>query len=808
MDEFTFAWEGADTSLGPWRHLRVVDFRGTEELSQLSRYEITLLARAPAPEVDPRDLVTRRATLRIATTSEPAFKVVHGVITEAEELFEHPSGMTYRVALMPPLVRAAHRRRCRIFLDKTLRQIITAALLEDPNLRLAPGAMASPDEGDDLHFKPAEELLTWRISDPSHASRLDQADVRPYCVQYNESDLDFVARLLEEEGISYHFEHGEERCVLVLSDTDVGRPQLAPALPLGEGIRGRSVSSMRLGARLRARKVTLAEYNWKNPALDMTAAAPGEGGEDLFTYEYPGRYPETPGQGAPLARAQLERLLTEAEGAVGAGTCRLLGAGSIFRLEAARHRHAGEYLVTRLEVRGEQAGVLPDDAATQTGVPFSASFECARRGREGQPAESRFRPARSTPRPRIQGSQTAFVTAAPGAEGDEIHIGGPSGAEIGCVRLRFHWDRDAARLAKEPSSCWVRVSQTFAGSGEGGVFHPRVGTECIVEFEDGDPDRPIVTGRVYNGKNRPPTTSPTTSTMKSATSPGGGSANELRFEDAAGKQQILLHTPRDWDSEVGRDRSETIGSNSASLVGANRVDKTGANRAATVGANDSQTIGMNASLSVGGDREVIVSGNQTRSTTGDEKLTIGGNHEVAVTGYESRNVTGFKLEQVTGFVNYVFNAERYTLVAALDSAKINGPQRSEVQGTQDQIVHGAQTTTLNAGQTVSVTGAQSVAVSDVYALAAGLVSVSSGGDATVTATGALGLEGATMSMYAHTGASLTAQQVQIEGMASCLVSSPSLTLVGTDSVQIGGGPAVLSCGGGVISMAGGIVKIN
>src|SRR5262249_19868298 len=152
-----------------------------------------------------------------------------------------------------------------------------------------------------------------------------------------------------------------------------------------------------------------------------------------------------------------------------------------------------EYLVTRLEVRGIQygAGDSSTSALAPATPPYIATFECARRGGGGAVAESRFRPARETPKPRILGTQTAFVTAAPGAASAEISIGGPPGAQIGCVRVRFHWDQDGA----QPSSCWVRVSQVFAGAGQGAVWHPRVGVEVVVDFEDGDPDRPIIVGR-------------------------------------------------------------------------------------------------------------------------------------------------------------------------------------------------------------------------------------------------------------------------------------------------------------------------
>src|SRR5262249_26262796 len=152
--------------------------------------------KAPAPEVDPRDLLGARATLRVETQSTPARKVVHGIVAEAEELFEHPDGMLYRVVLVPPWARAMHRQRCRIFLDKTLREIVDAVLCGDPLMKLRQGARVEDDDGA-LVYQPAAEEYTWRVRD---TSRLDDRRVRAYVVQYSESDLAFVARLLEEEG--------------------------------------------------------------------------------------------------------------------------------------------------------------------------------------------------------------------------------------------------------------------------------------------------------------------------------------------------------------------------------------------------------------------------------------------------------------------------------------------------------------------------------------------------------------------------------------------------------------------------------
>jgi type VI secretion system secreted protein VgrG len=787
--EFTFSWEGADASAGAWKHLEIAQVRGVEELSTPFRVELIVLARDSALEVQPDEIVRSRATLRLATKTEPPYRVVHGIVTEAEELgVVDGGGMAYRLVLSPPLVRAQHRVKSRIFLEKTTRQIIDTVLEGDPDLVRDDGVVPEPDNGDTTRYEAARERYAWRLSD---TSRVDQVATRPYCVQYCESDLAFLSRLLEAEGIAYHYEHGEGVCLLVLSDKDAGRPRLAPFAPLGPGITGREVASMKLGARLRARKVSILDYNWRKPALDMgVQQAHAEGAADLVAYAYPGGYPDAPEQGEPLARAMLERLEIEASYAVGEGACRVLSAGTIFALEHPKARYEGEYLVTRIELRGEQQGVLPPGfgGLPALGAPFAATFECARRGKEGAAAESRYRPARLTPRPRIQGTQTGFVTAEPGATGAEINVGGPPGGEIGCVRVKFHWDRDAERHAKEPTSCWIRVNQVFAGVGEGGVFHPRVGVEVIVDFEEGDPDRPIVVGRVYNGQNLPPTTSPTVSTFKTMTSPGDGTYNELTLDDTAGSQQIKLHTPKDWNSEVGNDRSERVANNSGSSVGVDRSEVTGSNRSTMVGADNAELIGANETLTVGANQTHTIGANQVLSVLGNRNASVLGDEGVAVTGNQTTSVTGDRGMSITG------NEARH------------------VTGAQSVTVTGAHSGTYKASHAIDVTSDHSIKVGGAQALQARSQKLSADGDQL--------LESKAFTANASASADVVTKVLGLVGSGKVSVSGGEIVIKGAPVTVEGGevtvnggtvivnGSSVTVNGGGSVSMTAGVIKMN
>lgn len=784
--DFVFGWEGESGSHGPGSHLRVVSFSGREAISELYRYEVVLVAREPAEPVEPDDLVGQRATLRIATFTSPAVRHVHGIVTEAEELGRVQDGWMYRVVLMPPLARAAHRTRSRVFLDKTTRQIVEAVLLGDPFMRRD----GSPGQaGEDLcaDIVPAGEHFVWRLRD---SPRVDAAEVRPYCVQYGESDFSFVARLLEEEGIRFHFENAEDTCLLVLSDSDDGAARAGEALVLGPNLRGHELQEIRLGRRLRAQKVSLAEYNWKKPALAMGVHAPSKAeGADLFEVVYPGRYPDAPEQGKPLAAARLDRLETEARYACLTSSCRALAAGQALRVDHEPSRYDGEYLATAVEVTGEASGeLLAGAAAPRTGVPYRVTVECARRGKGTHVEESRFRPARRTAKPRIPGTQTAIVTAEPSARGAEIHVGGPAGVEIGCVRLRFHWDTETSRHEKEPTSGWVRVSQLFAGAGEGAVWHPRVGVEVVVEHLDGDPDRPIVTGRVYNGKNLPPASgagAPAVSLFKSRSTPGGKVYNELSFDDTAGHERIHQHAGKDWTAEVGHDRAEKVTNDSKSDVGVHRAESTG------------------------GNRDTKVSGNNTESVSGDESISIGGKQVLSVAGDQTVSIGAVRAENVASNDTLGVGGNRSMTIGGHRSEAIGGNAEQSIGGKKSVDVGGLSVETVGGSRSIGVGGAMTHAVSGNVTLGAGGdIAENAAGNFTVIAGAAIGLQsGAGMALIAGGDAGIQAPNVYVN------VSGEIVLSAGGGSIKIGGGGVEISGGnvkvsGGTVEIAGGVVKVN
>lgn len=769
--DYTFACEALPGGANPWNTLRVVRFHGKEAISAPFAYEIVLLDISGSAQVV--ELIGKRATLRIATLSLPVFKTIHGIIHEAEELHVVTEGRLLRVQLVPPWARAKHRQHCRVFLEKTLRQIVETVLEFDKLLQKDSGQESSPDLGG-IDYRPALESFTWRIVD---SSRLDDARVHPYVVQYNESDFDFVSRLLEAEGISYHFEHGAESILLVLTDSDSGRPRLVPAA-VGPGIDGREIRAFHTGARLRPTAVSLSDYNWKQPDVDMSTRA-GEASADLFEHVFPGLYPDHAAQGSPLAKIRLGRHQTEARFARGEGWIRVLGAGTIFELEHKTARFEGEYLVTSLDVRAEQAGVLQ---STSSGAvePFVAQFECARRGTGKTIQASEFRPACKTQRPRILGSQTAIVTAEPSTPGAEINVGGPAGTDIGCVRVKFHWDTDTERHGNESSSCWVRVNEPFAGSGSGGVWHPRVGTEVIVEFEEGNPDRPVIVGRVYNGVNRPyHGGSAVMSTFKSNSSPGGAVHNEITFDDSAGAEHLYTNAGKDMETDVGNDRHETVAVDAAMNVGANDHETIGANCKVDVGINDRLTVGIDDLCIIGGNASTTIGSNSITGIGANELHVVGANQTITIGATHTEIVGGNLTEGVTGTLT--------TTVTAAETQIIGGARTTTVTGSNTQRFGAAHIKLVASDRTLTTTGAQSTKVGAAsIRLVSGDITTTVTGLQTVNAGAGIIFIGPTYSAQDATGESIDDTRINVTGISESLgvlsatVTDVSLSRAGLD----------------------------
>ncbi|SEL27748.1 type VI secretion system secreted protein VgrG [Stigmatella aurantiaca] len=551
--------------------LKVVRFSGVEGMSRLFEFQVEIACENQ--DLDFSQVVGKPGRLKLA--GERAPRHVEGIVSRFEQVSERPRHAIYRATLVPRVWRLRHRHDCRIF-QKLDTQAILKKVFETAGI---------PSDG--VRF-----------------SLTGNYEPRDYCVQYRESDWDFASRLMEEDGIFYFFEHHEDKHVLVLGDKESalkpieGTDSLPFHRPTGTPVQEDHVARFSYVQQVRPGRAVLRDFNFKKPALPMEASQSAAVDADLEVYDSPGEY-QDPGRGSPakgttLAKLRLEAWQASRLEAQGESDCERLVPGRLFNLkEHSRGDYNARYLLTQVNHTGYQPQVLEEEAS-QEEFRYSNHFTCI-------PEKVPYRPERLTPRPHIRGGQTAVVV---GPSGEEIHVD-----EWGRVKVQFHWDRQGKMDAD--SSCWVRVSQLWAGEQWGRMFLPRIGQEVIVDFIEGDPDRPIITGRLFNGNNLVPYELPkekTKSTLKSNSSQGGNGYNELRFEDEKKKEQLFMHAERNMDVHVKNDSFETILNDRHQTIGsAGKKGKVG-DQNEQVYRDKSLTVHRHSQEHVGGDLKLKVGG--------------------------------------------------------------------------------------------------------------------------------------------------------------------------------------------------------
>jgi type VI secretion system secreted protein VgrG len=535
-----------------------------------------------ADDVDPTVLLGHAATLAFGPKDE-APHVVAGVVDEVTVVGSALVGGTgthrLRMRLVSTIALLDRMIGFEIHQDEDVREIVTK-VLDD---RGVPASAQS-----------------WKLG-ASYPKRA-------YCVQYAESALDFVKRLLEEEGIALRVETGADGKEVVVFDDDTthappidGDEQLPFRQRVGMEHVEDAIYSIHERARVVSGKFVLRDYDFTRPKLDLTASAAASTDTDLEVFDYPGLYTD-PAQGKRLARvrleeAQVERLTLRVE-----ADCHRLAAGRAVAIREALHEEInGRYVVTSVVHELAHGSGRPVTTAAATLLPIAAPF----------------RPARRTPKPVIEGPQTARVVAPPGSPGEEIHTD-----EHGRVKVKFHWD--LAPEEADKASCWMRVVQPQTS---GSLLLPRLDWEVVVEFVEGDPDRPIVSGRLYNGVFMPPYALPqgkTRTTWRTHSTPGGGGSNEIRFEDKAGGEEIMIHAEYDQVVHAANDKTKVVLNCETKSV---KVDST-----TKVGSNQTVQVTRGLERKVGGDQSLTVSGNRTAQVNAVAALTVGGNASITVGG--------------------------------------------------------------------------------------------------------------------------------------------------------------------------------
>ncbi|MGB1311554.1 MAG: type VI secretion system Vgr family protein, partial [Leucothrix sp.] len=561
---------------------RVVQFQGEERLSDLYAVDIQITCK-PDRGLLPAQLVDKKVTLSIhhkypqlqadgVYTSPVAgvgvpVREISGVIESVEHLSTDNDWSQLRIRLMPSLHRLRHTSDCRIFQQLSVPEIVQQ-LLEEHGIQ--------------------EVSVNLR----------DHHQKREYCVQYNETHLDFIQRILAEEGIFYYYRHEDGEHTLVLTDLTQGGIPLLPSKTVeyndepGGMIKAQYVDQFRWKETLHTSEFVQRDYCFKHPYYNQQhqesqhKTPHGVGINPYQKYDYHARYKD-PEQGRPFTQYTLEAERAQASHGNGHSNLPHLSAGRRFTL--ATHpldSYNSDYLLVSVIHDGHQPQAL-EHRADESPTTYDNTFNVV--------ADDivSWRPP-MLPKPVIHGTQIAHVV---GPKNEEIYTD-----EYGRVKLHFPWDRYSKQ--NDTSSCWVRVSQAWAGKGWGFVAIPRIGHEVIVDFLEGDPDQPIVIGRTYHEGNPHPYTLPANKTqtgVKSRSSTGGSAVNfnEIRFEDRKDQEQVYIHAERNQDNvvehdestQVGHDRTENVGNDETIAIGNDRTESVGHDETISIGNDQSNTIG-------------------------------------------------------------------------------------------------------------------------------------------------------------------------------------------------------------------------
>jgi type VI secretion system secreted protein VgrG len=555
---------------------QVREISGREAISTPFRLEVRFTSEEGLRE-DPEELLTRGAVVRMVRDGVHV-RGVAGVITEVSASAVIRGATEIRVVVEPQLALLRHRRDSRIFRDKTVPEIVEQVL-----------AAVGIKQGSS-----GPGGLTVGLS--SSYTR------RPYTVQWRESDLDFVHRLLEDEGIYYFFREHEG---LVLGDSPASyEPIASPRVLAFHGGRGlgrhdEAVTAIARRAAATVGKVALKDFNLEHPSLDLSVSSVGPTAGGPEHYDYPGEYADL-GEGRRRAKLVAESFACAASLYAGESISGRLVPGHVLGIEGAPSGIGdGEHVVTSVA-----------HAWKRDTTGFALRFET-------REARTTYRPPRVTPAPRILNPITGFVT---GPGGEDIHTD-PQGR----VKVHFHWDR----VQPHDDSCshWIPVLQDNTGHSVG---IPRVGWEVLVHFLEGDPDRPVVLGRMYNAADNFPNELPagkTKSALKSMASPGRNGTNQIELDDLAGKEMVTVLAEKDQNIVVANDKTTNVNHDEDIAVVRDEIVDIGHDQTETVNGNFTHVIDRHQTRTVGGSRTRQVTGTETSTVLGNRRLTIGGMHQ-------------------------------------------------------------------------------------------------------------------------------------------------------------------------------------
>jgi type VI secretion system secreted protein VgrG len=642
-----------DTPLGKDK-LLLKGFRGSEGISRLFRFELDLLSENS--DIKYTDIIGKNVTISLKQADGKS-RHFNGIISRFGQGGADETFTTYHAEMVPWLWFLTRTADCRIFQKKSIPDIIKQIF-------------------GDLGFNEFSDSLK------------SSYQPREYCVQYRETDFNFVSRLMEEYGIFYFFKHEQGKHTLVLGDDPSanadcpGQSQFRFYIKTTAVLDEDVISQWRAEQEMRTGKCTLTHYNFETPSsslLATTATIATVGGNSQFDiYDYPGKHLNK-GDGQLLTKIRMQEEESVHLVIHGAGNARSMVAGYKFTLaEHYRDDMNTSYLLTDIEhdahttSYGAAKGVKEDH--------YSNTFRCI-------PASVPFRPLRLTPRASVQGPQPAVVV---GPAGEEIYVD-----QYGRVKVQFFWDREGEK--DENSSCWLRVSNLFAGKGWGAGCHPRIGQEVIVDFLEGDPDQPLITGRVYNADQMPPGQLPgnmNISGIRTRSTPGGGEhdANVLTFDDTKGSEVFYQHAQKDMRTRVENDENHQVDNDQTITIQNNRTE----------------------TVAQGDESVTIQQGARTHTVYGNESLTVqSGNRSVTVSqGDDNHDIDmGSRVVKISmGNDQLIISKGDQSTFLSLGRSQTEAMQSIELTVGQSSIVINQQGVTIK-GMMISIQGQVQVQVS-------------------------------------------------------------------------------------------------
>jgi len=747
-----------DTPLGSALWFR--QMTGTEALSNLFEFDITFHSKQSG--LSAKAMLGNPITMKVETEGG-GVRHFNGICTRFASSGREGEHLLYVAKVRPWLWLASRRTDCRIFQHLSAPEIIQQVL--------------------DLYGHPVRKKLvkTYRKWE--------------YCVQYQESDMHFVMRMMEHEGIYFYFEHSSANHTLVMADDMNASHSALPGRSTikyygvdAAGVVGEEhFNSWLIREEVDSGHYFTDDYDFEKPSTDLSTARQrpmGHAHDAYEVYEWPGGYTQHP-DGEFYADARMDMLVAEHERAVGYTTLRSMAPGYRFTLtNCPRKDQNREYLAVAATYFFRNNARLSSgsgDGDADWGITVTS-----------QPTTIAYRPQILTPKPRTHGPQTAVVV---GPKGEEIYTD-----KYGRVKVQFHWDRLGKK--DENSSCWIRVATPWAGEKWGMVHIPRIGQEVVVDFIGGDPDYPLITGSVYNAEQMPPYGLPenkSASGLKSrSTKQGGGTDfNEIRMEDLKGKEQLYVHAQRNLDSAIEHDESRFVGhdrntriehddsrfvaNDDREVIKGNQNNQIQGKQATMVTGNQDNSVMGSQSNMVSHNRTQSVGGNLKEKTSGDHRESIGGKHTFTVSGDEKNNIGGKQSnfigsrrsvikgsDVIVGVGKFThFTSGNYSVLTALKYSEQCMTRTAKVLATDDTTVVGKQTLTVGAMRDTKIGGIDATKVGGAQTTqVAGASSLTAGAAVTITAAGAVSVTGGAAVTVTGATATITAATINLVGVVN------------------------------------------